>query len=354
MLVDQRTRVTEQLRAFVVIVIPLVVVAPAAKWVRSEWSFAWRRELMRSYLMAWDTNSDPMEGASQRLHEDTQRFAKGLDGCISALLDAVFTLAVFGPILVDLSAKVLPPRELVSLHFHGAWLFVTALLAAVVGLMGSMVIGRKLVRLEVANQRVEAMLRRDLVLLEAMPSSICGNRRNRGSLPNPAPFFWLTLKRLSANYHALYRNFTGLNAWLICFDQVMVILPYTLVAHLLFADEESDRITLGVLIQVSNSFEKVFSSLAIVGENWAQVNEFRSVLVRLKEFELAIYKSQKVRDDDRLLTKESSTGTPSGPNGPDAGQTSPGMAEPNHVIVQGECRHEINERDGVEIITMRV
>ena len=153
-----RARVTEQLWHFVVVVAPLVWVSPVAKWVRSMWSFAWRMALMHRYLAAWDTKKEPIEGASQRLHEDTQRFAAGLDGCLITLLDAAFTLIVFSPILCELSLQIAPPVDLGGLN--NAWLWTTAWLASVVGLGGAALVGQKLVGLEVDNQRVEALLRK--------------------------------------------------------------------------------------------------------------------------------------------------------------------------------------------------
>ena len=99
----------------------------------------------------------------------------------------------------------------------------------------------------------------------------------------------MTLQRLSRNYHALFRHFTLLNLWLSFFDQVMVLAPYFVAAPLLFAEDPAQRITLGTLIQLSNSFDKVFSSMNVIAEAWGQINEFRSVLVRLREFESKIY-----------------------------------------------------------------
>lgn len=48
----------------------------------------------------------------------------------------------------------------------------------------------------------------------------------------------------------------------------MVLAPYILVAPRLFADQCSERITLGTLVQTSNSFDKVFASLSVISENW--------------------------------------------------------------------------------------
>jgi ABC-type uncharacterized transport system fused permease/ATPase subunit len=69
----------------------------------------------------------------------------------------------------------------------------------------------------------------------------------------------------------------------------MILVPYVLVAPLLFERDPATRITLGTLVQTSNSFDKVFSSLSVVSENWGGINEWRSTLVRLHQFEAALF-----------------------------------------------------------------
>ena len=337
---DYRAQVWEQLARFARIVAPLVSVAPAAKWARSAWAFAWRAALMKSYLKAWDISKEPIEGASQRLHEDTQRFCAALQGCVATLLDAVFTLAVFTPILFDLSKQIAPPVSMGPLRCM--WLWLLAFAAAVIGLGGAAFFGQKLVDLEVNNQRVEAAYRKDLVLLETTPAVIVGipcrdpvpstarvaiatpsttrsgdavTLASLGAQSQPhaqsaqqqqqtyAPwlYFAITLQRLRQNYHALFRHFTLLNYWLTLFDQTMVIFPYLVAAPLLFADDPTVRITLGTLVKMSNSFDKVFGSLSIISENWGAVNEFRSVLRRLREFETKLYFNSRPTSTNCLL-----------------------------------------------------
>ena len=341
-LADQRARVYHQLWLFALIIAPLVSASPACKYVRSAWAFHWRLALMKAYLVAWDTKQEPIEGAAQRLHEDTQRFSDGLDGCLVAVLDAGFTLVLFTPILVGLSEQILPPLEFGALD--GSWLWVMAFASSLIGLAGAAFFGQKLVGLEVANQRVEALLRKDLVLLETTPAVIVGTEATEAteatsaaanaaanaaaaararaydpssstdappSPPPPPParvqaflpqtYFLQTLRSLKLNYFALFKHFGVLNFWLSLFDQCMVILPYVLVAPLIFAQDPGHRITLGLLIKVSNSFGHVFGSLSVVSENWGAINDFRSVLRRLREFEDALY--AEAAGTNRLLTE---------------------------------------------------
>lgn len=280
-LASRTERLTAMLWEFGGIVAPLVLVSPLAKLVRSFWAFHWRLALMRRYLELWDASSS-VEGASQRIHEDTQRFASALQGCLAVVLDAVLTLAVFAPLLVDLGARAVAPWHDEVRVLGDGWLVVTAVAAAALGLGGAVVFGKHLVLLEFANQRVEAALRRLLVLRE-----VEGQPRYRG-VTGVASFdgdVGRALADLRRNYHRLFRHFALLNTWLSGFDQACVLLPYFLVAPLVFAADPERRITLGVLVQVANCFDKVFGSLSIVADSWGAVNDFRSTLLRLREFE---------------------------------------------------------------------
>ena len=288
--VDYGAQVTAELWSFALIVAPLVSASPAAKYVRSAWAFAWRVALMKAYLVAWDTKQEPIEGASQRLHEDSQRFATALEGCLITVLDALFTLVVFTPILVELSKEIAPPFEMGI--FDDVWLWGMAFTCSLTGLVGAVLFGQKLVGLEVANQRVEALLRKDLVLLETTPAVIVGTRPSsddRYAAFLPQTYFRNTLESLHKNYFALFKHFGFLNCWLSFFDQVMVLAPYAIAAPLVFAANPDNRITLGTLIKMSNSFEKVFASLSVIAENWGAINDFRSTWRRLGEFEAKLY-----------------------------------------------------------------
>jgi ABC-type uncharacterized transport system fused permease/ATPase subunit len=167
-----------------------------------------------------------------------------------------------------------------------------AFTCSLVGLTGAALLGRKLVGLEISNQKVEALLRKDLVLLETTPAVIVGTQPSsddRYAAFLPQTYFRNTIESLHKNYFALFKHFGILNCWLSFFDQVMVLAPYAIAAPLVFAASVDQRITLGTLIKMSNSFEKVFSSLSVIAENWGAINDFRSTYRRLREFESKLY-----------------------------------------------------------------
>ena len=136
-------------------------------------------------------------------------------------------------------------------------------------------LGYKLVGLEVKNQVVEAAVRKKLVVLEIDPTSITVEQ-------SPISAFLKPIADLRRNYRTLYCNFAVLATWLSLYEQAAVLVPYIFSGALLFAVDPSKRITLGVLIKISNAFGKVFDSVNIVSDNWLAVNEWRSVLVNAR------------------------------------------------------------------------
>lgn len=315
----KQSEVSDLLLSFAILVSPAILVHPVAKWISSNWRFSWRMALVRAYLAHYDVGQVPVEGSAQRIHEDTQRFETGIYACFATILDSVLTLVVFIPVLLEVGAASRPDGPL---DFDG-WLVFIAVSAAVGGLAISVCVGHRLVALEVQNQKVEGKLRTKLVVLEEQPASIvgidlgdheecaadgqeCSGARHpapRPRLTSPAPFFRANLSELWRNYGSLFANFAAFNTWISAYDQVMIIVPYALVAPLMFANDPRKRITLGTLMKVSNAFDRVFGAMAVVSENWSAVNDFRSTVHRLREFERHTYTRK--RFDHTLLASSS-------------------------------------------------
>jgi peptide/bleomycin uptake transporter len=97
-LADGRDRVLALLADFVWLVLPLVVLEPLAGWLTNRWILSWRMALVGAYLDGWDPVLRPIEGAAQRIQEDTMRFAQGVNSAVVAGLSAVLSLIVFSPV----------------------------------------------------------------------------------------------------------------------------------------------------------------------------------------------------------------------------------------------------------------
>ncbi len=277
-----------ELYAFAWIVAPAIVVSPLCGLARNWWIFCWRQRIITAYLRVSPDGLPPIEGASQRVHEDTERFASGVQACCAVILESAMTLVVFLPILTSIDAS----------------LAVLAVCTALGAVGASMLLGRRLVDLEVENQVQEAALRRHLVLAERVERdagsphdlSVAGvdgidakaaededvARARCQAETYRALDVLLLLRRC---YWQLYTNFACLSTWLSALDQALAILPYLVVTPRLFEPQASRRLTLGDLTRAANAFGKVFDSLNILSENYLAFNSWRSVLRRLLAYE---------------------------------------------------------------------
>ena len=125
----------------------------------SHYIFRWRTAMNDYYTEQWK-NVRHIEGASQRVQEDTMRFASIMEGLGVALVDAVMTLFAFLPVLWGLSQYV---SELPIVGAIPYPLFTAAIVWSILGTGLLALVGIKLPGLEFKNQRVEAALRKELV-----------------------------------------------------------------------------------------------------------------------------------------------------------------------------------------------
>ncbi len=278
---------------------PLAMLEPAASFVQQHYALTWRMCLVEAYLERWhaaDASQDSIEGASQRIHEDTQRFARSLETGIMKTLQSSLTLIVFTPTLISLGETVHPPAYLAALVYRttpaaapAAWLMHVCVTVTLIGFGVAILVTRHLVALEVGNQKVEAALRKQLVLAENMPGYVPppirpggllgaliaptnGERRDGDGAAARArdPTVYIPLlSSLQHNYGKLYANFLGFNLWVGGWSQSIILLPFFLAGPRLF--DLHDPIDIGVLVQVSDAFQRVFESLSVGMRNWAAV-----------------------------------------------------------------------------------
>lgn len=293
-LASGRRQMTRLLLHFAALCLPSLLLHPLYKLLTNRWVLSWRLCLMQSYIERWRQDVPGIENGAQRVHEDTSRFARGLHTCFGTLLDSGLTLIAFCPLLLSLGAEVQP------VPMPDFWLVGLCTSVAALGVLGSVLLGWKLIDLEVQNQKAEADLRKKLVLMEETPSSLDAALPSRswdGFVPeaelvsevrppiSPLAQFQLVLHTLRTNYRRLYSAFCVFSLWLQSYEQAVVLMPYFIAAPLLYSSDPRARLTLGKVTQLANAFSQVFSSLNVITDNWLEVTDWLSVLRRLREWE---------------------------------------------------------------------
>ena len=96
---------TATLSTFAGIALVAVVVGVLTRFFISHYIFRWRTAMNDFYIANWP-RLRTIEGASQRVQEDTMRFATTVEGLGVNLIEAMLTLIAFLPVLVKLSSNV--------------------------------------------------------------------------------------------------------------------------------------------------------------------------------------------------------------------------------------------------------
>lgn len=247
-----------------------IVVAVMLSFFTKHWVFRWRHAMNNFYMSHWERLRH-IEGASQRVQEDTRRFAVIMESLGSNLLDSLMTLFAFLPILWELSkaVKVLPGIGEVE---HA--LVYVAVIFALFGTAVLAVVGIKLPGLEFNNQKVEAAYRKELVYGE--------DHEERAQPPTVAELF----HHVRRNYFRLFFHYMYFDVAKWSYLQFGVIVPYIALGPTIV----SGAVTLGVMQQIVRAFGRVESSFQFLVRSWSIIVELISVYKRLRAFEAEIYK----------------------------------------------------------------
>jgi len=250
---------------FLGIALIAVLVAVMNNFFVSHYIFRWRTAMNEYYMAHWQRLRH-IEGAAQRVQEDTMRFSTTLEDMGVSFLNAVMKLIAFLPILVTLSAHV-PELPIVGHIPYG--LVVAAIVWSLMGTGLLAVVGIKLPGLEFKNQRVEAAYRKELVYGEDNPE--------RADPPTVRELF----AAVRRNYFRLYFHYMYFNIARIFYLQVDNVFGI----FLLFPSIVAGTITLGLMTQITNVFDQVRSSFQYLINSWTTLVELMSIYKRLRTFE---------------------------------------------------------------------
>ena len=245
-----------------------VLLAVFLAFFTKHWVFRWRHAMNDFYMSHWPSLRN-IEGASQRVQEDTKRFATIMETLGSNMMDSLMTLVAFLPILWTLSKKV---SEVPILGALDHALVYVAVLFALLGTVVLALVGIKLPGLEYNNQRVEAAYRKELVHAEDDPA--------RGTEPIVKDLFL----HVRTNYFRLFFHYMYFDVAKFTYLQFGVLVPYIALAPTVVAG----AITLGVMQQIVRAFGRVEMSFQFLVRSWSTIVELISVYKRLRAFEATI------------------------------------------------------------------
>jgi peptide/bleomycin uptake transporter len=225
-----------------------------------------------------------IEGAAQRVQEDTMRFSTTMENLGVRLVDSVMTLLAFTPVLIRLSKDVTELPIVGAIPMPLLW---AAIVWSLFGTLFLAIVGIRLPGLEFRNQRVEAAYRKELVYGEDF--------EDRARPPTVAELF----DNVRKNYFRLYFNYLYFNVARIFYLQINNVFSIIILGPSIVAG----KITLGALNQITNAFTQVASSFQYLVSAWPTIVELLSIYKRLRAFEAAIEGEPLPEIDQRYLAR---------------------------------------------------
>ena len=242
----------------------------------SHFLFRWRASMVEWYHTVYD-KAGKIEGASQRVQEDTIKFTRYMEDLGTSFIESVMLLIQFIPILLGLSIGI-------PIFFFGDWqygLITGALLWTIGGTVFLIGLGwlLRLVGVEYDVQKKEAAYRKILVIAEDD-----GNIRPK------------TINELFEDVRSIhylkYLRYLYFNIGRMAYLQANVLSAYVFLAPAIVAGV----VTLGVMQQIIRAFGRVEGSMQYLIKAWPTIIELASVYKRLREFETKINISKTVEE----------------------------------------------------------
>jgi peptide/bleomycin uptake transporter len=245
-----------------------IAVAVILEFFIRHYVFRWRNAMNDYYMSHW-VELRNIEGAAQRVQEDTMRFARIVEGLGVAFMRSVMTLIAFLPLLWVLSKSVSALPWIGAIDHALVYL---ALVSAAAGTVLLALAGIKLPGLEFNNQKVEAALRKELVY---------GEDYEARAEPETVRQLFDNVRR---NYFRLYKHYLYFDIAKWSYLQFSVIVPYIAMGPTIVAGV----ITLGTLQQILRAFDRVENSFQFLVNSWSTIIELISIYKRLRAFEATI------------------------------------------------------------------
>lgn len=258
------------LLTLVYILIPNILLLVIFSYFVSHYVFRWRTAMNDFYMTHW-SELRSVEGASQRIQEDTMRFAGIMEGLGSNFVTSIMTLIAFLPVLWRLSESV---TELPLIGAVDGSLVFLALLSAMFGTVLLAAVGYRLPGLEFNNQKVEAAYRKELVYGE--------DASERAAPPTITSLF----SDVRRNYFKLYFNYLYFNIFRYSYLQGANFLTLIALGPTVIAG----TISFGIFQQIRRAFSQVENSFQFLVNSWTTIVELMSIFKRLNAFESRIGK----------------------------------------------------------------
>ncbi|NBI12439.1 ATP-binding cassette domain-containing protein [[Haemophilus] felis] len=243
----------------------------------------WRTWLNEDMLSKWTQNqayyktqflTAQLDNPDQRIQQDIQSYASSSLDFATGLISSVVSIFAFTLILWDLSG----PMQIGNITIPHAMVFLVFIYVLISSIF-AFKIGRPLIKLNFDNERLNANYRYSLIRLKEYAESIAFYRGEKMEKFHLSKQFNSVIDNIWKIIHRTLK-LSGFN---LIISQISVVFPLLIQVTRYF----SSQITLGDLMQTTNAFGRVQSSLSFFRNSYDNFTAYRAVLDRLTGFYLA-------------------------------------------------------------------
>ena len=252
----------------------------------------WRRWLTDHYLNQWIAGrtyyrlqlaGGDTDNPDQRIADDLAQFVDRTLNLTLGFMSAVVTLGSFLTILWGLSGAIRFTLGGSTFEVHGYMVWV-ALIYAVLGTAFMHFIGRPLIALNFAQQKVEADFRFSLMRFRENAEGIALHHGEAGEIRGLRERF----SAVADNWWDIMKRQQKLSWFRSGYGQIAIIFPYMVAAPRYF----SGQIQLGDLMQTASAFGQVQGALSWFVSAYTQLASWKATVDRLTSFQAAMARMQ--------------------------------------------------------------
>ena len=253
-------------------------------YLTQRFTIQWRTWLNEQMVEKWTNNQayyktqyvyNQLDNPDQRIQQDVQSYVSSSISFATGVISAVVSIVAFTIILWGLAG----PMTIAGITISHAMVYFVFLYVLVTSVF-AFKIGRPLINLNFANERLTANYRYSLIRIKEYAESIAffrGEKMEKSVL-------FQQFDRIIQNVWQMVFRTLKLSGFNFVVSQVSVIFPFIIQASRYF----SKQIELGDLIQTAQAFGKVQSALSFFRNSYDDFAGYRAVLDRLTGFHTAI------------------------------------------------------------------
>ncbi|KAL7066611.1 hypothetical protein ACR3K2_29660 [Cryptosporidium serpentis] len=262
-------------------ILVLSIISSISSYMLKRFIFVWRQAMTEDLLKSWDLIYY-IEGTSQRIQEDTEKFARKVRALCTDIIISLNNASLIFPLLYDLRTLI---PEITLFGYSNYAVFLPSIFCVFITTILIAMISYPIPSLDFERQKVEAAYRKELVLCE----------------DNPERF---NITKIEQLYDNIKKNRFKLFIWELPFKYITMccrLITMNISKLFIWPSFYSNRLTIKTYLDVSNYMILSGRICQVISRRWRFSLLLISVYKRLNTLYVEIGKFKELYNESYLL-----------------------------------------------------